>query len=60
MPLTPREAEVLAWLDTQYEPMVALLGALVDTDSGSADKAGVDHAGRICRRIWKRATSPAR
>ena len=27
--------------------MVALLGALVDTDSGSADKAGVDRAGRI-------------
>jgi glutamate carboxypeptidase len=47
MPITPREAEVLAWLDTQYEPMVALLGALVDTDSGSQDKAGVDRAGQI-------------
>ena len=47
MPITPREAEVLAWLDTQYEPMVALLGALVDTDSGSQDKAGVDRAGKI-------------
>jgi len=47
MPLTPRETEVLAWLDTQYEPMVALLGELVDTDSSSHDKAGVDRAGRI-------------
>jgi glutamate carboxypeptidase len=47
MPITPREAEVLAWLDTQYQPMVDLLGELVDTDSGSLDKAGVDRAGRI-------------
>jgi glutamate carboxypeptidase len=47
MPITPREAELLAWLDSRYEPMVALLGALVDTDSGSQDKAGVDRAGRI-------------
>jgi glutamate carboxypeptidase len=47
MPITPREAEVLAWLDTQYEPMVALLGELVDIDSGSQDKAGVDRAGKV-------------
>jgi glutamate carboxypeptidase len=47
MPITAREAEVLAWLDTQYQPMVGLLGELVDTDSGSQDKAGVDRAGKI-------------
>ena len=47
MPITAQEAEVLAWLDTQYEPMVALLRALVDTDSGSPDKAGVDQVGEI-------------
>jgi glutamate carboxypeptidase len=47
MPITAREAEVLAWLDAQYHPMVELLGDLVDTDSGSLDKAGVDRAGKI-------------
>jgi glutamate carboxypeptidase len=47
MPIAAREAEVLAWLETQYQPMVELLGRLVDTDSGSLDKAGVDRAGRI-------------
>jgi glutamate carboxypeptidase len=49
MPIAPHEAEVLAWLDTQYEPMVALLGALVDTDSGSLDKAGVDRVGALLK-----------
>src|ERR671919_84854 len=47
MPIAAREAEVLAWLDTQYEPMVQLLGELVNTDSGSLDKAGIDRAGKI-------------
>jgi glutamate carboxypeptidase len=47
MPITSREAELLAWLDAQYQPMVELLGELVDTDSGSLDKAGVDRAGKI-------------
>jgi glutamate carboxypeptidase len=45
--ITARETEVLAWLDAQYQPMVDLLGELVDTDSGSQDKAGVDRAGEI-------------
>jgi len=47
MPIAAREADVLAWLDTQYEAMVELLARLVNTDSGSLDKAGVDRAGRI-------------
>jgi glutamate carboxypeptidase len=47
MPITGREAELLAWLDAQYQPMALLLGELVDTDSGSLDKAGVDRAGKI-------------
>lgn len=47
MAITAREAELLAWLDSQYQPMVTLLGELVDTDSGSQDKAGVDRAGTI-------------
>ena len=49
MPITAREAEVLDWLAQQYEPMVALLGQLVDTDSGSYDRAGVARAGEILR-----------
>jgi glutamate carboxypeptidase len=49
MPITAREAELLAWLDAQYQPMVDLLGELVDTDSGSLDKAGVDRAGKILK-----------
>jgi glutamate carboxypeptidase len=49
MPISAREAEVLAWLDTQYQPMVELLGRLVNIDSGSFDKAGVDRTGEILR-----------
>jgi glutamate carboxypeptidase len=47
MPITGREAELLAWLDAQSQPMALLLGELVNTDSGSLDKAGVDRAGKI-------------
>jgi glutamate carboxypeptidase len=49
MTLSPREADLLGWLDLQYQPMVALLGKLVDTDSGSYDVDGVARAGRIIR-----------
>jgi glutamate carboxypeptidase len=49
MALQPHETELLAWLDSQYPAMVALLGALVDTDSGSFDRAGVDRAGEIIK-----------
>jgi glutamate carboxypeptidase len=49
MPIAAHEAEVLAWLDTQYQPMVELLARLVNTDSGSPDKAGVDRTGEILR-----------
>jgi glutamate carboxypeptidase len=49
MPIEAREAEVLAWLDTQYDAMVELLARLVNTDSGSFDKAGVDRTGEILR-----------
>jgi glutamate carboxypeptidase len=49
MTLTAREAELLGWLESQYRPMVELLGRLVDTDSGSYDKEGVARAGEIIR-----------
>ena len=43
--LTPHEARVLEWLGRQREAMLALLKDVVDTDSGSYDKAGVDAVG---------------
>src|SRR3954466_3471673 len=39
------ERKILDWLGTQREAMLALLQTLVNTDSGSYDKAGVDAAG---------------
>ncbi len=50
MSITAREAELLAWLGEQYEPMVGLLGELVNVDSGSFDAAGVARAGEVIRR----------
>src|SRR3954453_8235851 len=43
------ERKILYWLGTQREAMLALLQTLVNTDSGSYDKAGVDAAGRHIR-----------
>ena len=49
MTLSAREAELLGWLESQYEAMLGLLGRLVDTDSGSYDKDGVARAGALIR-----------
>lgn len=49
--LTPEEAKVTAWLATRKDAMVALLREMVDTDSGSYDKAGVDRAGQVLARF---------
>src|ERR1700761_6836594 len=43
------EQSVLDWLGGQREAMLALLQALVNTDSGSYDKAGVDAVGAHIR-----------
>ncbi|HEY4193569.1 MAG TPA: M20 family metallopeptidase [Mesorhizobium sp.] len=40
-----RDTEILAWLAARQDAMVALLGELVNIDSGSYDKAGVDAVG---------------
>jgi glutamate carboxypeptidase len=50
MTIAAQEAEVLGWLERQYEPMVGLLGDLVNVDSGSFDVAGVARAGEVIRR----------
>ena len=49
MTLSAREAELLGWLESQYDAMVGLLGNLVDTDSGSYDRDGVARAGALIR-----------
>lgn len=49
--MTPEEAKVTDWLASRKEAMVALLREMVDTDSGSYDKAGVDRAGQVIARF---------
>ncbi len=44
-----REQQILDWLAGQRDGMIALLGTLVNTDSGSYDKPGVDAVGRHIR-----------
>jgi len=45
MTAAPTEAAITAWLATQRQAMLAMLERMVNTDSGSADKAGVDSVG---------------
>src|SRR5436190_17276985 len=44
-PSSGSEQQILDWLGGQRDAMLALLQTLVNTDSGSYDKAGVDAAG---------------
>ena len=41
----------IAWLATQQEAMVALLRGMVDIDSGSYDKPGIDAVGAVAERF---------
>ncbi|MCF5826509.1 M20 family peptidase, partial [Pseudomonas syringae] len=41
------QRQATAWLSGQYEAMESLLQSLVDTDSNSYDKAGVDAVGDL-------------
>jgi glutamate carboxypeptidase len=50
---TTQEHAVTAWLADQKTAMVALLEELVNTDSGTYDKAGVDAAGEVFRRFFR-------
>jgi glutamate carboxypeptidase len=45
------EQQILDWLGGQRDAMLALLQTLVNTDSGSYDKAGVDAAGAHIRKF---------
>src|SRR5262245_17088810 len=41
--------ELLDWLDHQQPAMIELLGKLVNIDSGSYDREGVDRVGDVLR-----------
>ncbi len=49
MTLSPKEAKVLAWLEANEANMIDLLRRIVDLDSGSYDKAGVDAVGEVLK-----------
>jgi glutamate carboxypeptidase len=49
--LTPQERTILDWLAVQRPAMLALLEALVNIDSGSYDKPGVDAVGARLRGV---------
>jgi len=50
--MTDKAEAIFAWLDEQAPTMLALLGELVDIDSGSHDKAGVDRVGARLARFY--------
>src|SRR4051812_3990176 len=41
------ESLIAAWLTTQHDAMIDLLRRMVDIDSGSYDKAGIDRVGAV-------------
>ncbi|AZO41653.1 M20 family peptidase [Mesorhizobium sp. M7D.F.Ca.US.005.01.1.1] len=49
---TDKTGAISTWLDEQAPAMLALLGELVDIDSGSYDKAGVDRVGARLVRFY--------
>ena len=52
MVISDHETAVLAWLEARKGAMVTLLQEVVDTDSGSYDKAGVDAVGARFERFF--------
>jgi glutamate carboxypeptidase len=47
-----QEQQVTDWLASRHEAMVKLLADLVNTDSGSYDKQGVDAAAQVLKRFF--------
>lgn len=45
------ESQITAWLATQQDAMIALLREIVDIDSGSYNKPGIDAVGEAVRRF---------
>ena len=56
--LAPQEAKITDWLAAQKEAMLALLGEVVNLDSGSYDKAGVDAVGARFIRFFREQEMP--
>jgi glutamate carboxypeptidase len=48
-----RQERILAWLADNEAAMLGLLADLVNVDSGTYDKAGVDAAGEVLTRFWR-------
>jgi glutamate carboxypeptidase len=46
-----KESQITAWLATQEEAMLAMLREMVDTDSGSYNKPGIDAVGAVVQRF---------
>lgn len=47
------ESQIAAWLATQHDAMVAMLREMVDIDSGSYNKPGIDAVGAVVRRFME-------
>jgi glutamate carboxypeptidase len=45
------EPQITAWIASQQEAMVAMLREMVDTDSGSYNKPGIDAVGAVVQRF---------
>ena len=56
--LAPQEKVITDWLAAQKEAMLALLGEVVNLDSGSYDKAGVDAVGARFIRFFREQEMP--
>lgn len=50
--MSTRDADILRWISSQQENMVSLLASLVNVDSGSYDKKGVDAVGVLLSRFF--------
>jgi glutamate carboxypeptidase len=52
------ESQIAAWLATQHDAMVAMLREMVDIDSGSYNKPGIDAVGAVVRRFMEAQAIP--
>ncbi len=47
------ETDITAWLATQHDAMIAMLREMVDIDSGSYNKPGIDAVGAVVQRFMQ-------
>ncbi len=60
MTVSEREAQITSWLASQEQAMIELLRDVVNIDSGSYDKAGVDAAGACFEHFFAEQGLPTR